>query len=157
MLLTFYVNFSILLHDTTPKQGDQHLGGIPMNSITIPEDLLLTFAKQTGTERAKRLIQLIEENAPALLKAFADKNGLPVDTAACPTDNFTTETLRTAEAAVMLIVIQELQKHLQELNVPNFQTDNHDHGHGGCKCGGNCNCGGHGGCKCGGHDHDTHK
>jgi hypothetical protein len=49
----------------------------------------------------------------------------------------------------------DLLKHLLELNVPNFQINNH--GHGGCKCGGHCNCGGHGGCNCGGQDHDTNK
>ena len=128
------------------------LGGIPMKSIHIPDALLLSFAEQVGNERAKRLIKLIEENAPALLKDFAVKNGLSVDMEACPTDAFTTDTLRAAEAAVTLNVIHALQEHLHELNVPNSPTDNHDHGHGGCKCGGHCNCSGHGGCNCGGHD-----
>lgn len=136
-----------------------------MDFINITVEQLLQFGKQVGNERSARIIRMIGENSPALLKAFAAKNGLPVDTEACPTDAFPPDTLRTAEAAVTLNVIQALQKHLRKLNVPNFPTDDHDHdhdhdhGHGGCKCGGHCNCGGHGGCNCGGDGpgHDTSK
>lgn len=107
-----------------------------MEVIHIEDAQLIQFAEHVGKERATRLIKQIVENTPSLLKAFAAENGLPVDTEACPTDAFTPDTLRTAEAAVTLYVIRELQKHLNKLNGPNSPTDNHDHGHGGCDCGG---------------------
>lgn len=119
----------------------------------ITDEQLMQFANQVGKERSTRLCAWIEENTPALYKAFSSQNGLPVDTDARPMNAISPEQQRTAKAAVALKIIQDLQQYLDGLNVPDAQTiTSHDHGHGGCKCGGHCNCGGHGGCNCGGHD-----
>lgn len=141
-----------------PSKVINILGGIPMESIHITSEQLMKFAKLVGKERSTRLRAWIEENTPALYKAFSSENGLPVDTDARPMNATHHDQQRAAKAAVALEIIQNLQKYIDGLNVPDDQINTrHDHGHGGCKCGGHCNCGGHGGCNCGGDGHDTNK